>query len=225
LSGSGRRRREARRRAKQRQEEQRPAQNVPAEGGAERAAPPPPREESKAAREGVAHSRTGRKKARGSAGLWERVGSVRVSGWMIGVPVAVIGVVVVAALILTSGSSGGGGAKPQQTPDPRVAGKTPDNSISLNVSDVNFSLTKIAGKAGEVIEFLVTNTSGTQQSHNMVVAGPDNEYDTADDFNPSPFAIKAGETGRVVVKIDNPGSYLFRCAFHPTIEFGTLELQ
>src|SRR3989304_1095942 len=102
---------------------------------------PPPREESKAAREGVAHSRTGRKKARGSAGLWERVGSVRVSGWMIGVPVVVIGVVVVAALILTSGSSGGGG------------------------------------------------------------------------------------TGRGVGKIDNPGSYLFRCAFHPTIEFGTLELQ
>ncbi|MDO8613650.1 MAG: cupredoxin domain-containing protein, partial [Dehalococcoidia bacterium] len=79
------------------------------------------------------------------------------------------------------------------------------------------------GKAGEVIEFLVTNT-GTQ-SHNMVVAGPDNEYDTADDFNPAPFAIKAGETGRVVVKIDDPGTYLFRCAFHPTIEFGTLVLD
>jgi len=150
---------------------------------------------------------------------------MRISGWMIGVPVVVIGVVVVAVLILTSGSSGGGGAKPGPTPDPRVAGETPDNSISLNVDDVNFSLTKIAGKAGEVIEFLVTNTSGTQQSHNMVVAGPDNEYDTADDFNPAPFAIKAGETGRVVVKIDDPGTYLFRCAFHPTIEFGTLELE
>ena len=144
---------------------------------------------------------------------------------MIGVPVVVIGVAVVAVLILTSGSSGGGGAKPEETPDPRVAGQTPDNSVSLNVDDVNFSLTKIAGKAGEVIEFLVTNTSGTQQSHNMVVAGPDNEYDTADDFNPAPFAIKAGETGRVVVKFDDPGTYNFRCAFHPTIEFGTLELE
>ena len=147
---------------------------------------------------------------------------MRVSGWIIGIPVVVIGVVVVAVLILSSGSSGGG-AKPGPTPDPRVAGKTPDNSVSLNVDDVNFSLTKIAGKAGEVIEFLVTNT-GTQ-SHNMVVAGPDNEYDTADDFNPVPFAIKAGETGRVVVKIDDPGTYLFRCAFHPAIEFGTLELE
>ena len=223
MSGSGKRRREARRRARQRQEEQRPAQKVPAEGGPERAAPPP-RQESPAAREEVAHSRAARKKARRQAGLWERVGRMRVSGWMIGLPVVVgvIGVVVV--LILTSGSSGGG-AKPGPTPDPRVAGATPDNSISLEVSDVNFSQREISGNAGDVIEFLVTNTSGTQQSHNMVVAGPDNEYDTADDFNPEPFAIKAGETGRVVVKIDDPGTYLFRCAFHPTIEFGTLVLN
>jgi plastocyanin len=224
LSGSGKRRREARRRARQKQEEQRPAQNVPAEGGAERPGPTP-REESPAAREGVAHSRAGRKKARRQAGLWERLGGMRISGWMIGVPVVVGGIVVVAVLILTSGSSGGGGPSAGPTPDPRVAGKTPDNSVSLTVDDVNFSLTKIPGKAGEVIEFLVTNTSGTQQSHNMVVAGPDNEYETADDFNPEPFAIKAGETGRVVVKIDDPGTYNFRCAFHPTIEFGTLELE
>jgi len=221
LSGSGKRRREARRRARQRQEEQRPAQNVPAEGGAERAAPA--RQDSTAAREEVAHSRAGRKKARRQAGLWERLGRTRVSGWMIGLPVVVgvIGVVVV--LILTSGSSGGGGPSPGPTPDPRVAGQTPDNSISLNVNDVNFSQTELSGTAGQVIEFKVTNT-GTQ-SHNMVVAGPDNEYDTPDDFNPEPFAIKAGETGRVVVKIDDPGTYLFRCAFHPTIEFGTLELK
>jgi len=149
---------------------------------------------------------------------------MHVSGWIIGVPVVVGVIGVVAVLILTSGSSGGS-AKPGPTPDPRVAGQTPDNSISLNVDDVNFSRTEIPGKAGEVIEFLVTNTSPTQQSHNMVVAGPDNEYDTDDDFNPDPFAIKAGETGRVVVKIDDPGTYLFRCAFHPTIEFGTLVLS
>src|SRR3990172_3645431 len=114
-------------------------------------------------------------------------------------------------------------ARPGGSRDPRVAGKTPDNSISLTVNDVNFSLTEILGKAGEVIEFLVKNT-GTQ-SHNMVVAGPDNEYETEDDFGPQPFAIKAGETGRVVGKIDDPGTYQFRCAFHPTIEFGTIVLK
>jgi plastocyanin len=148
---------------------------------------------------------------------------MHVSGWMIGVPVVVGVIGVVAVLILTSGSSGGGAPKVGPTPDPRVAGQTPDNSVSLNVDDVNFSRREIPGNAGEVIEFVVTNT-GTQ-SHNMVVAGPDNEYETADDFGPEPFAIKAGDTGRVVVKIDDPGTYLFRCAFHPTIEFGTLVLS
>ncbi|MDO8614020.1 MAG: hypothetical protein Q7R32_14550, partial [Dehalococcoidia bacterium] len=190
MSGKGKRRREARRRSKQRQEEQQPAQKPQAEGGPEPAAPP--RQERPAAREEVAHSGGARKKARRRAGLWQRVSRMRISGWMIGLPVVVVGAVVVAVLILTSGSSGttSGGDGVEVTPDPRVAGKTPDNSISLNVDDVNFSLTNILGKAGEVIEFLVTNT-GTQ-SHNMVVAGPDNEYDTADDFNPAPFAIKAG---------------------------------
>ena len=149
---------------------------------------------------------------------------MRVSGWMIGLPVVVVGVVAVAVLIVTSGSSSSG-AKGGPTPDARVAGKTPDDSVSLTVNDTNFSKTEISGTAGHVIELVVTNTSTTQQSHNLVVAGPDNTYDTPDDFGPVPFAIKAGQTGRVVVKIDKPGTYLFRCAFHPTIEFGTLVLK
>ena len=39
------------------------------------------------------------------------------------------------------------------------------------------------------------------------------------------IAIKPGETGRVVLKIDEPGTYRFRCAFHPTFEIGTLTLE
>src|SRR3990170_5495102 len=134
MSGKGKRRREARRRSKQRQEEQRPAQGVQAEGGPERAAPTP-RPERKATRQEVAYSRTGRKKARRRGGLLQRVGGMRVSGWMIGVPVVVVGGVVLAVLILTSGSSGGGGAKLQVTPDPRVAGKTPTASFNIEASD------------------------------------------------------------------------------------------
>ncbi|OGO48463.1 MAG: hypothetical protein A2W34_05815 [Chloroflexi bacterium RBG_16_64_32] len=168
------------------------------------------------------HSRATRKRAKRKGGLWERVGRLHVSPWLIATPVAATVVIALVVLIVTSGSSGSTGDA-SATPDPRVAGKTPDNSISLTVNDVNFSLTEILGKAGEVIEFLVTNT-GTQ-SHNMVVAGPDNEYETEDDFGPQPFAIKAGETGRVVVKIDDPGTYQFRCAFHPNIEFGTVVLN
>ncbi len=214
MGGKGRRR-GARRRARQQQQEQRP----------ERA----PETENVAAGEPVhaasgaeaGDSRATRKRAKRGGGQRGRAGRIRVSPWLIGVLVVTIGAGILAVLILSSGSSGttGGGS----TADPRVAGQTPDASVSLDVDDVNFSNTELTGNAGEVIEFLVTNT-GTI-SHNMVVAGPDNEYGTDDEFEPEPFAIKAGETGRVVVKIDDPGTYQFRCAFHPQIEFGTLVLQ
>jgi plastocyanin len=171
------------------------------------------------------HSRAARKRAkRGDVGPWERVRSLRVPTWLIVMPVMVIGVGVLAYLILSSGSSGvTGGGITESTPDPRVAGLTPDDTISVNVNDVNFSSTELSGNAGDVIEILVTNT-GTM-SHNLVVAGPDDEYDTGDDFEPQPWKLDPGDTGRVVLKIDDPGTYLFRCAFHPTIEFGTLTLE
>ena len=168
------------------------------------------------------HSRAARKRAKRKGGLWERVGRLHVSPWLIATPVVATVVIALVVLIVTSGSSGSTGDA-SATPDPRVAGQTPAASINLTVNDVNFSQTELTGNAGEVIEFVVTNR-GTQ-SHNMVLAGPDNEYETEDDFGPQPFAIKAGETGRVVVKIDDPGTYLFRCAFHPTIEFGTIVLK
>ncbi|KKL88290.1 hypothetical protein LCGC14_1926220, partial [marine sediment metagenome] len=149
---------------------------------------------------------------------------IHVPPWLTVTPVLVIGIGFLAYLILSSGSSGvTGGGITELTPDPRVAGLTPDDTIRVNVNDVNFSSTELSGNAGDVIEILVTNT-GTI-SHNMVVAGLDDEYDTGDDFEPQPFAIQPGETGRLVVKLDPPDAYRFRCAFHPTIEFGTLTLE
>jgi len=235
-SGKGKRRREARRRAKQREEERRPAQKAQAEGGPERAAPPP-REERKAAREEVVHSRTERKKARGRVGLWQRVSGVRVSGWMIGLPVVVGGIVVVAVLILTSGSSGGGGGPDRTpTPDPRVAGQTPTASFNIEASDKGqgssdsfYSPAEIRAKAGDVIELVVKNT-GTV-SHNLRVSGPNKKFDVdtsgekGDDFEMPPNTILPGKTERLVVKIDKPGTYPFRCDFHPQVQKGTLVLE
>jgi uncharacterized cupredoxin-like copper-binding protein len=213
MGGKGRRR-GGRRRARQ-QQEQRPerapdTENVPAG----EPAPAAPQAEA-------GHSRAARKRAKQGGGLWGRGGRIRVSPWLIAVFVVAIGAGILAVLILSSGSSGTTGG--ESTADPRVAGQTPDASVSLNVDDVNFSNTELTGNAGEVIEFLVTNT-GTI-SHNLVVAGPDNEYGTGDEFEPETFAIKPGETGQVLVKIDDPGTYKFRCAFHPLIEFGTLVLK
>ncbi len=226
MSGKAKRRREGRRRARQRRLEQQ-AERPPQEEGDAEADEAPVEEEDeepqRAAAPEAGHRRAARKRAKRRAGLWERVGRVHVSPWLIATPILAIGVGIVAFLILSSGSSGTGGGITELTPDPRVAGLTPDDTIRVNVDDVNFSSTELSGNSGDVIEILVTNT-GTI-SHNMVVAGLDDEYDTGDDFEPQPFAIQPGETGRLVVKLDPPDAYRFRCAFHPNIEFGTLVLQ
>ena len=232
MSGKGKRRREARRRARQRREDQPAGRPSPEEGVAAEAAGPdyeesPGREEEavpSAAEE--RHGRAARKRAkRGEVSLLDRVSSLRVSQGLIVTAVLLIGIGVLAYLVLSSGSSGVTvtGSSETPVPDPRVAGLPIDDSVSLNVNDVNFSNTELSGNAGEVIEILVTNT-GTI-SHNLVVAGPDDEYDTKDDFEPYPFAIKAGDTGRLVLKIDEPGTYRYRCAFHPTFEIGALTLK
>ncbi|HLB26087.1 MAG TPA: cupredoxin domain-containing protein [Dehalococcoidia bacterium] len=226
MSGKGKRRREARRRAKQRQEEQPAAQTPQTEGGAEPAAAAP-REERPAAREPVAHSRAARKRPRRGGGLWERVGRTRVSGWLIGVPVVVASVIVFAVLILTSGSSGSSGPKIERTPDPRVARQTPTATYEIEARGAEsgsfYAPDTVTAPAGEVIAITVRNT-GTV-SHNMRVSGPDKEYDTADDFEMPPNVIKPGESETLVVKIDEPGSYPFRCDFHPLDQKGTLVLQ
>ncbi len=230
MSSKGKRRREARRRARQRSEEQqagRPPQEegvTEEAGGAEYEESFGREEETVRSAAEAPHGRAARKRAkRGDVGPWERVRRLRVPTWMIVTPVLVIGVGVLAFLILSGGSSetaGNGSSTP--APDPRVAG-TPDDTISVNVNDVNFSNTELSGNAGDLIEILVTNT-GTI-SHNLVVAGLDDVYGNADDFEPEPFAIQPGETGRVMVKLDPADVYRFRCAFHPNIEFGTLTLQ
>lgn len=226
LSGKGKRRREARRRARQRQEEQQPAQKPQAEGGPEPAAPLP-RQERPAAREEVAHSRVARKKARRRAGLWQRVSRMRISGWMIGLPVVVGVVGVLAVLILTSGSSGGGGPSRTPTPDPRVAGQTPTASFTIEARGAEsgsfYAPDTITAPAGEVIAITVKNT-GTV-SHNMRVSGPDKEYDTPDDFEMPPGVIEPGKSQTLLVKIDEPGTYPFRCEFHPLDQKGTLVLE
>ena len=161
-------------------------------------------------------------RAKRKGGLWARVPRVRVSPWLIATLVVAIGAVILAVFVLTSGSSGTTGPAREVAPDQRVAGQTPTASFSIDVDDVSFSPSTISAKAGDVIELVVTNT-GTI-SHNLRVSGPDKQYGTSDDFESEPFAIGPGETGRTVVKIESPGTYPFRCDFHPVQEMGTLVL-
>jgi len=216
MGGKGRRRREARRRARQQQQEQR-SERVPETENV--AAGEPVHAASGAEAE---QSRAARKRAKRGGGLWGRVGRIRVSPWLIAVSVLTIGAGILAVLILGSGSSGTTGGAAESTPDPRLAGQTPAASFRIDVDDVSFSPSTISAKAGDVIELVVTNT-GTM-SHNLRVSGPDKEYYTDDDFGMPPNTILPGETERLLVKIEEPGTYPFRCDFHPVVETGTLVL-
>jgi plastocyanin len=158
---------------------------------------------------------------------------MRISGWMIGLPVVVGGVVVLAVLILTSGSSGNGGVKPEPTPDPRVAGQTPTATFDIEARGAEsgsfYAPDTITATAGDVIAITVRNT-GTV-SHNLRVSGPNKQFDVdtsgekGDDFEMPPNVIKPGESETLVVKIDEPGTYPFRCDFHPLDQTGNLILE
>lgn len=153
---------------------------------------------------------------------------IRVSPWWFTGVGAVAAVALFAYLVATSGSSGSS-APPQVTasPDPRVAGLVPALTLNLEAggSDVDayFQPTTLSGPAGEAVEIVIQNT-GTLD-HNLTVAGVDEEYDTSDDWVSIPKLIKPGEEGRLVLKIDEPGTYAFQCSLHPQLQFGSLVLK
>lgn len=155
---------------------------------------------------------------------------VALYAWLGGGGIAVVGVIVVAVLLL---GGGGGDSAPVQTfvPDPRAEGPVDqteeviadDNGQAVNPT---FSKTTIVGKAGDVIEIRMPNVGSV--AHNLHVAGEDNEYSddpAADDWITFPQTVQPGETGILRLKIDTPGTYEYRCDFHPIQQVGNLILS
>lgn len=213
----GKRRREAHR---ERKEQLKAAHEGEAAPAAVSAAPSPRREQAPQR----AWRQTGHaKKKRG------RGGGFPVSPWLAVTPVAVIVIAVIGWVAFSGGGSGGGatGATPTPTEDPRVRGATPAATYNViaggNADNAYFAPNSVTVKAGQVFEIVVKNTGDV--THNLTISGPDKQYDTKDDFTTIPFAIEVGKEARVKAKIDTPGSYPFRCAFHPTVEFGNLIVQ
>ncbi|MFQ5472154.1 MAG: cupredoxin domain-containing protein [Dehalococcoidia bacterium] len=211
MSSKGKRRRDERRKRKQRQGSSIPAHTDA--DAAEEASPPQPVE---------APSKIVRKKRKKKGG---RPG-LRINPWWIAAPVVVGVIALIGVLIATSGSSGVTAPKVETTPDPRVAGLTPVQTIPINAgggaADAFFDPRNISGPVGEPLEIVLTNIGSV--SHNLTLAGVDGQYDTPDDWVTDPLLITPGETGSVIVKIDEPGTYSFRCVIHPTLQTGELTL-
>jgi plastocyanin len=150
-------------------------------------------------------------------------------GWIITGGVMAIGAVVIAVLVLTSGSSSeGDGNSTLRTasPTPPFGGATPAATIDVDADDegqqVNprFVPNQLDGPAGQVLAIKLRNV-GTV-GHDLRVSGADGQYDTTDDFVSAPVA--PGKEVELLLKIDSPGSYPFKCDFHPQ-QTGTLVLN
>lgn len=88
------------------------------------------------------------------------------------------------------------------------ATRTLEMTITGAESDTVLSPSAFQVDAQEVVRLEIKNESDI--SHGLRVAGPDGEYDTADDFVSNPDIIPAGETGFVILRFDAPGTIEFR---------------
>ena len=89
-------------------------------------------------------------------------------------------------------------------------------------ADGFFAPTTFTIAAGETVKVNVRNTG--QQAHNLRVAGGDAAYNTADDFITTPLLLEPGESGYAVVRLSQPGQYVFRCDVHPQVQTGVISV-
>ncbi len=96
--------------------------------------------------------------------------------------------------------------------------------FEVTIEDNFFVPDKLTVQAGQTITVKLENQG--QSTHNMHIAGLDNEYDAGDDdFISEPDAFRSGDEGEIVFRIDQPGVYDFRCDFHPFIMTGEITVQ
>ena len=152
---------------------------------------------------------------------------------VVGVPIAAAAVAaVVVAVVLVAGGSGDSGPAASPTPDPRLGGATPAATLTMDAigeeQGSTFVPDTLTVPAGQVVEIVVSNKA-TRVSHNLRVSGEDGQYETDDPKNLKDDwllpIVKPGQTGRLQLKMDTPGSYKFQCDFHPQTQKGMLTVQ
>ena len=109
------------------------------------------------------------------------------------------------------------------TPTPSV--KEPvDLELDVLMKDTTFKTSEITVPAGKKFRINLTN-NGPEFVHSMTISGEDGVFDTDDDLTSTPGAQRVGIPGELVGQIDTPGSYPFRCDFHPTEMTGTVIVE
>ena len=142
---------------------------------------------------------------------------------------------VLAATVLTfvaafAFAGGGGGEGPAATESP-APGETPPpatppagGAIAVSQGDNFFDPEEVTVAAGASVTFDITNDGAA--IHNMRIAGPDGDFDTADDAVSDPDRLRGGDTAVLTwTAPDQAGEIVFRCDFHPVEMTGTLTVE
>jgi plastocyanin len=98
-----------------------------------------------------------------------------------------------------------------------------DQEIDVAMGDNFYRPTAVEVGAGEKFRLNLANEG--EFVHNLRIAGADGIYDTDDDLASEPDNPKAGEDGTLVGQIDEAGTYVFRCDFHPVEMTGTITVR
>ncbi len=163
---------------------------------------------------------------------WYVSSNPNVSAQQIGGIAAVAVAVLVGGAIYALVHEDGGETAAEGTPPPAATepaeGGAPPAGPAVEMGDNFFTFggeRQPAVQVAAATETTIDLTNGGSAIHNMHIAGVDNEYDTDDDFVSEPSLFRGGDTGSIAFQIDEPGTYDFRCDFHPTEMTGTLEVQ
>ncbi|MCH8919776.1 MAG: cupredoxin domain-containing protein [Chloroflexi bacterium] len=154
--------------------------------------------------------------------------------------IAFVLVAVVVTFILAFTLPSGAGIEGEAEGDDVVAEETPTDGgptggdIAVSMGDNFFELDgqrepDIAVPLGEQTTFDLTNDGSAV--HNLHIAGADNEYGDAfcetggDEPCSDPNLFAGGDTGNITFSFDEPGTFVFRCDFHPTQMTGTITVE
>jgi plastocyanin len=110
--------------------------------------------------------------------------------------------------------------RPPQRLDETATGPT-DGAIEVIQEAESFAPNHLLVPLNQAVTLRITNTADTQ--HNIRVAGLDGRYETEDDALIA--VIASGDVGELVFSGAFPGSYTFRCDFHPSDMGGAIVVE
>ena len=82
--------------------------------------------------------------------------------------------------------------------------------MALGIGDNFFQPAEITIQAGKTFRIKIWNQG--QNTHDVWMAGPNNQSGTGDDIRSKP--IGGGDSASLKVRFDKPGVYNFVCTFH-----------